>query len=72
MASFTRSDRHPTSWQGYIQGNSQGTPQFKPVGDNAYLQSVDEKPSGGIWPRHPSGKKDKGGILQEPLPKLQQ
>ena len=40
--------------------------------NNTSSQSVDKKLSGGIWPRHPSGKKDKGGILQEPLPKLQQ
>ena len=51
---------------GYVQGNSQGAPQFKVMGDNASSQSVDERPSGGIWLRHLSGKKDKGGILQEP------
>ena len=39
-------------------------PQFKAAGDNASSQSVDKKPSRGIWPRH------EGGILQEPLPKL--
>ena len=48
----------------------EGPPQFKVVGDNASSQSVDGKPSRGIWLRHPSGKKDEGGILQEPLPKL--
>ena len=47
-------------------------PPFKVMADNASSQSVNEEPSGGIWLRHPSGKKNKGGILQEPLPKLQQ
>ena len=45
-------------------------PQFEGARDHSSSQSVHEKPSRGIQPRHPSGKKDEGGILQKPLPKL--